>query len=287
MYGVDVWRRDFYSWGVSGMAKVTVYVTDEQLERLKLAKGVGKGGMSKAFQAFLEHAIAGRDAPAGRYDYARKLMPLNAAIDRHRRILARKVAEGGPPADGGPVDAALTVLLYQTLLERDPELGAKLKKEFGRFGLDELVASETADVDLLAEPDPGDPEIEIEDDGGPQLFGVNLGEELRGVTEAIRTADAIRENFMGRREGRRHVGPPRPPRPPRPGRPYSSSERHIEIRVNPTDDPRELLTVAEYERFTKRHDDWIPGSELTPSQIESVTDLVRERIGRELDEDDE
>jgi hypothetical protein len=267
------------------MAKVTVYVTDEQLERLKSARGGGKGGMSKAFQAFLESAIGGGEPPAGRYDYARKLMPVSAAIDRHRRRLARKVADGGPPADGGPVAAALTVLLYRELLQRDPELERALEREFLRFGLDELVASESADVDLLAEPDPDDPDVEIDEEGGPPGFGFNLGEELRGVTDAIRTADAIRENFLGRREGRHRGGPPTP-RPPRPTRPGHSSRR-VEIRISPDDDPREVLTVTEFERFTKRHDDWAPGSDLTPSQLESVVDFVRERVNRELDEDAE
>ncbi|HVF32029.1 MAG TPA: hypothetical protein VM933_03230 [Acidimicrobiales bacterium] len=273
------------------MAKVTVYVTDEQLERLKSARGVGaKGGMSKAFQAFLEQVIGGGAAPAGRYDYARKLMPVSAAIDRHRRALGRKVADGGPPADGGPVAAALTVLVYRELLRRDPELEAALEKEFLRFGLDELVAAETADLDLLAEPE-GEDDVEIdESDRGPAgPFGINLGEELRGVTEAIRTADAIRENILGGRT--RHRGgpvpptPPMPPRPPRPPRPGSG--RRVEIRVGSSDDPREVLTVTEFERFSKRHDDWEPGRDLTPSQIESVTDLLRDRVDRELDLDDD
>ena len=271
------------------MAKVTVYVTDEQLERLKVARGMGKGGMSKAFQAFLEHAIAGGEAPAGRYDYARKLMPLHAAIDRHRRVLARKVADGGPPADGGPVAAALTVLLYKELLLRDPAQAAAIDKEFARFGLDELVKTELADVDLLAEPDP-DTDVEIDEDGGPLSgFGINFGDELRGVTEAIRTADAIRQNFLGRQDVRRHEPPrpPRPPRAPRPPRGPRGRDRYIEIRLSADDDPRELLTVAEFERFSKRHDDWTPGAELTPSQIESITDFLRERVNRELDASDE
>jgi hypothetical protein len=76
--------------------------------------------------------------------------------------------------------------------------------------------------------------------------------------------------------------PPRPPRGPRGNR-----ERHIDIRLSPEDDPRDLLTVAEYERFTKRHDDWTPGTPLTPSQLESVTDLLRERVNRELDGDED
>jgi hypothetical protein len=273
------------------MAKVTVYVTDEQLARLRGSKNMGKGGMSKAFQAFLENVMAG-DPPTGRYDYARKLMPLNAAVDRHRRRLAGKVSDGGPPADGGPVAAALTVLLYKELLKRDPALEARFEKEFGRFGLDELIASELADVDLLAEPDP-DTEVEFEEDASPFGWNFNFGDELRGVTEAIRTADSIRQNLsgaFGARDRMRHE-PPRPPRPPRPGRPprgpRSHRDRTIEIRVNPDDDPRELLTVAEYERFTKRHDDWTPGTSLSPSQIETVVDLLRERVDRELDGDED
>ncbi len=267
------------------MAKVTVYVTDEQLERLKSSRGSGgKGGMSKAFQAFLENAIGGGEPAAGRYDYARKLMPVSASIDRHRRRLARKVADGGPPADGGPVAAALTVLLYKKLLERDPDLAGALEKEFLRFGLDELVDAETEDIDLLAEPDADESDVEIDEASGPSAFGINLGDELRGVTDAIRQADAIRETFLGRRESRHRGGPPLPPRPPRPPRPGRS--RRVEIQVGPSDDPRELLTVTEYERFTTRHDDWIVGADLSPSQIESVVDFVRERVTRELDQDE-
>ena len=272
------------------MAKVTVYVTDEQLEAIKASRGMGKGGMSKAFQAFLENLIGGGDAPAGRYDYARKLMPVHAAIDRHRRSLARKVADGGPPADGGPVSAALTVLLYKELLLRDPAQAAAIEKEFSRFGLDELVKQELEGVDFLAEPDPDDVEIDEEDrgSGSPFNFNFGFGDELRGVTEAIRTADAIRQNFMGRQEHRGRVNPPRPPRPPRPQRPPrgpGGRDRYFEIRISATDDPRTLLTVAEFERFTKRHDDWKAGDELTPSQIESITDFLRERVDRELDDD--
>ena len=271
------------------MAKVTVYVTDEQLEALKASRGMGKGGMSKAFQAFLENLIGGGDTPAGRYDYARKLMPVHAAIDRHRRALARKVADGGPPADGGPVAAALTVLVYKELLERDPAQAAALEKEFARFGLDELVKTELEGLDLLAEPDPHEVEIDDEAAGGPSAFGFNFGDELRGVTEAIRTADAIRQNFIGRQDHRRHQPPrpPRPPRAPRPPRGPRGRERYIEIRVAADDDPRQLLTVAEFERFTKRHDDWNPGDELTPSQIESVRDLLKERVADELDDVDD
>ena len=270
------------------MAKVTVYVTDEQLAALKASRGLGKGGMSKAFQAFLENLIGSGETPSGRYDYARKLMPVHAAIDRHRRSLARKVADGGPPADGGPVAAALTVLLYKELLLRDPAQAAAIEKEFTRFGLDELVKTELADIDLLAEPDPDD--VEIDEDAGPSAFGFSFGDELRGVTEAIRTADAIRQNFMGRQDVRRHE-PPRPPRPPRaprpPRGPRGGRDRYLEIRISDKDDPRDLLTVAEFERFSKRHDDWKPGDPLTPSQLESVKDFLRERVNRELDADDD
>ncbi len=265
------------------MAKVTVYVTDEQLDRLKTARGVGKGGMSKAFQAFLEHALAGGDAPSGRYDYARKLMPINAALDRHSRGLGRKVADGGPPADGGPVSAALTLLLYRELVKRDPALEAALDKEFARFGLDELVAAETEDVDLLADPPVDESGVEIDDDDDTTSsgFGFAFGEDLRNVTDALRTGELIRESVRMAR-GR----PPRAPRPPRPPRGSSTStSRRVEIRLSKGDDPRNLLTVSEFEQFSKRHDDWTAGSDLTPSQIESVTDLLRDRINRDLDDD--
>jgi len=62
--------------------------------------------------------------------------------------------------------------------------------------------------------------------------------------------------------------------------------RRQDVTISP-DDPREVLTVTEYERFTKRHDDWTPGTDLSPSQIESVVDLVRERVNRDLDGDSE
>jgi hypothetical protein len=239
------------------MAKVTVYVTDDQLDRLKQARGFGKVGMSKAFQAFLETAMAG-EAPAGRYDYARKLMPLSAAIDRHRRRLARKVEVGGPPADGGPVAAALTVLLYQELLKRDPDLGAKLEKEFLRFGLDDLVASETEGVDLLVEPEPDEVEVE-EGDAGPfgGAFDFHLGPEFRVG------ADILKETLRmaGRGPGPRGGG----------------HRREIRVTIDADDDPRQILTVTEYETFSRRHDDWSPGTPLTPSQMETVRDLLVER----------
>lgn len=271
-----------------GMAKVTVYVTDEQLDRLKSARGVGKGGMSKAFQAFLEHALAGNEAPAGRYDYARKLMPVSAAIDRHRRLLAQKVADGGPPADGGPVSAALTLLLYRELLKRDPGLEAALEKEFIRFGLDELVGSETADVDLLSEPDPDDPSVEIDDDDAPSTgFGFAFGDELKSVSDALRTGEIIRESLRMARAPR----PPRPPRPPRapraPRHPGESRERRIEIRLSPDDDPRQVLTGAEFDRFARVHDDWTVGAKLSPSQLETVRDFLRDRVERDLDDEDD
>lgn len=269
-----------------GMAKVTVYVTDEQLDRLKTARGVGKGGMSKAFQAFLEHALAGSEPPAGRYDYARKLMPVSAAIDRHRRLLAQKVADGGPPADGGPVSAALTLLLYRELLKRDPGLEAALEKEFIRFGLDELVGSETADVDLLAEPDPDDPSIEVDDDSPPGGFGFAFGDELRGVTDALRTGEIIRESLRMARAPR-PPRPPRPPRTPRAPRGPGSRERTIEIRLSASDDPRQVLTGAEFDRFSRRHDDWTAGADLSPSQLETVRDFLRDRIERDLDDEDD
>jgi hypothetical protein len=239
------------------MAKVTVYVTDDQLDRLKQAKGFGKVGMSKAFQAFLESAMAG-EAPAGRYDYARKLMPLSAAIDRHRRRLARKVEVGGPPADGGPVAAALTVLLYQELLKRDPELGSKLEKEFLRFGLDDLVATETEGVDLLSEPEPDEVEVE-EGDAGPfgGAFDFQLGADI--LKETLRLAG--REAMRG---GPRHGGP-------------RGHRREIRVTIDAEDDPRQVLTVTEFETFTRRHDDWSPGTPLSPSQMETVRDLLVER----------
>jgi hypothetical protein len=262
------------------MAKVTVYVTDEQLERLKVARGLGKGGMSKAFQAFLETAIGG-EAPAGRYDYARKLMPVSAAIDAHRRRLARKVEEGGPPADGGPVATALTLLLYKELLARDPDVANRLEKEFVRFGLDELVSGETDGVDLLTEPEPD--EAEISEDDNPFGFAVNIGDELRVGADILKESlkMARRAGPPPGRGGRRGGFPPGPPGPHRGGR------REVRITVAAEDDPRQLLPVTEFETFTRRHDDWTPGTPLSPSQIETVRDLLFERSAGTPPEDDE
>lgn len=271
------------------MAKVTVYVTDEQLERLKAARGVGRGGMSKAFQAFLESAIAGQP-PAGRYDYARKLMPVSAAIDAHGRRLARKVEDGGPPADGGPVATALTLLLHREVLKRDPGLQGRLEKEFARFGLDELVATETDGVDLLSEPEPDD--VEVDESGNPLGFEFNLGEELRVASDLVKESLKMARRGgppPGRGRARAGYGPG-----PGGGGPGAgaggggdrSSRREVRITVSADDDPRQLLTGAEFETFSRRHDDWTAGAELSPSQIETVRDLLFQRVTGAAPEDD-
>jgi hypothetical protein len=253
------------------MAKVTVYVTDDQLERLRAARGGSRGGLSKAFQAFLENVTSTGEAPPGRYDYARKLMPINAAIERHRRRLARKVQDGGPPADGGPVANALTLLLYRELLKRQPDLEAQLEKEFVRFGLDELVATETEGVDLLAEPEADDTDLDVDESDGPLGFGFNFGDELRIGADLFREGIKIakREAKRGGASAVFTHGP-------------QGRSRRVEVRVAADDDPTRLLTVRDFETFKKRHSDWSDGSPLTPSQIETVRDLLRAQVEAEV-----
>ena len=261
------------------MAKVTVYVTDDQLERLKAAKGFSKGGVSKMFQAFIDSATAGNDTGA-RYDYARSLMPTLDAVDRHRRRLARKVQAGGPPADGGPVAAAVTILLYQRLLASDPALAATLEKEFARFGLDELVAKETEGVDLLAEAEFDD---EIDDGGDGFDFGGlaglaglgRFGEDFRDALNTVRIGlrDFPLEAQVGPRRGGRRG-------------PHRGGRRHLVVEVSPDDDPRDVLSVRDFTVFQARHNDWAPGERLTPSQMESVRELLIRRAGGDPAADD-
>ena len=260
------------------MAKVTVYVTDEQLEKLKAAKGVGRGGVSKMFQSFIESLVGGGGSDAvARYDYARKLMPTHAAIERHRRRLAAKVQAGGPPADGGPVAAALTILLYRRLLEADPSLEAAFEKEFARFGLDELVASETEGVDLLAEPE--DDEWEISDDafadvipgGIPGLagMGVHIGDEIRTALDQVRWLRGLKEQEV------------------RSMRPRPRGRKGVVVEVSADDDPRDVLSVTDFETFSRRHTDWDAGMKLTPSQMETMRELLIRRAGGDPDREED
>lgn len=249
------------------MAKTTVYLNDDQLRLLRRLQGAGgRGGVSRAFQVFLENATGGSSSSSdgGRYDYARKLMPISSAIERQRIALAEKVQSGGPPADGGPVAAALTLLVYKRLLESDPTLGDKLDKEFARFGLDELVATETEGVDLLAEPADGSGDDE-EDEDGSQVFGFNpvdLGHEVAHAFKHVGDFGDLGALIGKPGKQRRRV-------------------RRVEVTVTADDDPREVLAVADYETFTKRHPDWEVGAKLTPSQVETVADLVRGRAHRQ------
>jgi hypothetical protein len=259
------------------MPKVTVYVSDDQLDQLKAVRGFGRGGVSKLFQAFLESATSGQ-TPAGRYDYARKLMPLHAAVERHRRGLARKVQAGGPPADGGPVAAALAILLYKRLVDEDPTRAQAFEKEFARFGLDELVAAETEGVDLLAEPEE-DEEVADEDaielpDFFAPLAGLRLGESvqdaLRGV-HAWKVRDARRDEREAVGEARETVREAR-----RAGR---AARGRVRVVISSDDDPRDVLTATDFETFTSRHGDWEAGAPLTPSQMETVRELLIVRAG--------
>lgn len=255
------------------MPKVTVYVSDDQLDQLKALKGFGRGGVSKLFQAFLESATTGPE-PAGRYDYARKLMPLHAAVERHRRRLARKVQAGGPPADGGPVAAALAILLYKRLLAEDPARAEAFEREFSRFGLDELVATETEGVDLLAEPEV-DEEVDDDDSDVADFFGQFAGlrfgdtvqDALKGV-QALKLGlrDFKHEERDAERELRRRVR-------------RAARGGGLRVVVSPGDDPRDVLTATDFDTFRSRHDDWKAGGKLTPSQLETVRELLIVRAG--------
>jgi len=268
------------------MPKVTVYVSDDQLDQLKAVRGFGRGGVSKMFQAFLESATSG-SAPTGRYDYARKLMPLHAAVERHRRRLARKVQAGGPPADGGPVSAALAILLYKRLVAEDPSRADAFDKEFARFGLDELVASETEGADLLAEPEEDE---EVGDDDASEwsellspLAGIRIGET---VQDALKGMQALKVGFRdlkheererareGERELRRRVR-------------RAARGGGLRVVVSSSDDPRDVLTATDFDTFTSRHDDWKPGGKLTPSQLETVRELLIVRAGGDPNEPDD
>lgn len=282
------------------MAKVTVYLTDDQMEQLKVVKNAGRGGVSKLFQTFLESAIGGGSGDrANRYAYARSLMPKLTAIEHHARLLARKVQAGGPPADGGPVAIALTILLYRELLERDPSVAAAIDKEFARFGLDDLVATETDGVDLTTPPKVDD-DAETDDDGDfswEQSFGglgglgglgslgsigdlgglgMRIGDEVREAMkhvgifrEGLRDLTGDRDDFVRAERVRR--------RP----------TRALVVEVEASDDPRDVLSVTDFATFTTRHPDWDAGTRLTPSQIETVRELLIRRAGGdpEVDED--
>ena len=261
------------------MAKVTVYLADDQLDKLKAVKGFGRGGISKMFQAFVDSAVGDSPEPTGRYDYARKLMPLHAAIERQRRRLARKVQTGGPPADGGPVAAALTVLLYRRLLESDPTLAAALDKEFARFGLDELVTSETDGLDWLAEPQDDDEEaagddIQLTNIAGLGNLGIRIGDEVR---EAMRQVNALKVNLRDLQGRDVYVRDRTRPR----------ARRALVVEVTADDDPRDLLNVRDFTVFQGRHPDWDAGGRLTPSQIETVRELLIKRAGGDPEVDDD
>jgi hypothetical protein len=264
------------------MPKVTVYVSDDQLDQLKAVRGFGRGGVSKLFQAFLDTATSGQE-PTGRYDYVRKVMPLHAAIERHRRRLARKVQAGGPPADGGPVSAALAILLYKRLVESAPDRAAEFDKELARFGLDELVASETDGVDLLAEP-AEDEEVE-EDDEGLSIFGpdflsrfadVRIGES---VQDALKQVQAIKVGLRDLKHDERAIR-----RVAR--RADRSGRTRLRVVVSSDDDPRDVLTATDFDTFKARHDDWKVEAKLTPSQMETVRELLVRRAGGDPEEED-
>lgn len=142
------------------MAKVTVYVKDEQLKTLKEEMG----GASKAFQAFIDEVGSGdrplivdsrtvrrqRRRRRHRDDFAARIMPTTSAIERLVSRVADEMGDDGPRADSGPVSVALAVLAYQAVVSQHPEAEERLAKEFQRFGLDELVASAAASFDIEA-----------------------------------------------------------------------------------------------------------------------------------------
>jgi hypothetical protein len=212
-------------------------------------------------------------------------MPVVGALDRHRERLASRVAEGGPPADGGPVAAALTLLLHRELLRRRPDLADAIERELTRFGLDELIATETADVDLSVDP-PEDPAAEatVEDDPRPRSGGAGGGFDFRfkGLGEEI-VAEALRHaGIWGAGSG----GESRTP----------GTSSRIEIRVSGDDDPREVLTVRDFDEFKERHPEWSadadgppPGDphgqrpRLSSEQVRTVAELLRRRAEAERD----
>ena len=133
------------------MAKVTVYVPDEQLAALRQ---LVPAGPSKAFQAFIGHLQQG-EPPLVEHRYADRLLPLAADVERLRRQAAVCLErDGGPAASDGPIRAALTILAHEWLLRDDPAREAGLRAEFGRFGLQEIVEQAWA---VLQEPE-ADPE---------------------------------------------------------------------------------------------------------------------------------
>ncbi|MGI8794333.1 MAG: hypothetical protein ACR2H3_14355 [Acidimicrobiales bacterium] len=263
------------------MAKVTVYVNDEQLHKLKRVKKFGRGGVSRAFQHFIEEMSPGG---SGSYDYARNIMPVSAAIERWSRKVASSVAAGGPAADGGPVAAALTVLVHQEILRRNPEVADKLAQEFSKFGLDEMVRQETEGIeDLLAEPAPtddsGDPDDDDDDDEDfpTARIASALGQELRDVTNALREA-----GVLAGKGGAWAGKAPRAPRAPRAPAPPGYS-RGLVIELDSDDDPREVLTARDFDTFKERHQDWAEGRDLTPEELETITELLKTRYADQTD----
>lgn len=279
------------------MAKVTVYVNDEQLDKLKRVKRYRRGGVSRAFQHFIEEMSPGGSSSS--YEYARKVMPVSAAVDRLSKQVAKAVAAGGPPADGGPVAAALKILVYQEILRRHPDAAEKIEKEFARFGLDEIVRLETEEIEDLLAPPPEEPEVDEDDDGDDDddtpaaKIATMLGAEFREVANALREAGVITGPLGAPRAPR----PPRPPRPPRapggfgPGGASGGRRRvRLDIQIGSDDDPREVLTAADFDTFKERHGDWTPGRPLTPEETETISELLRTRYddrAEEAGEEDE
>jgi hypothetical protein len=130
------------------------------------------------------------------------------------------------------------------------------------------VANETDGVDLLAEPEPDDVEV---DEGRDPGLDFNLGDEFRIG------ADLLKETLRmaGREAIRVRAGGPGGG-----GHRDRGRSRQVRITIDADDDPRQVLTVTEFETFSRRHDDWSPGTPLSPSQVETVRDLLFERANR-------
>ncbi|MDQ1401927.1 MAG: hypothetical protein QOG03_243 [Actinomycetota bacterium] len=244
------------------MAKVTVYVKDEQLKTLKEEMG----GASKAFQAFIDE-VGGGDRPIEIVDgrgmrrprrrrrvrgdeFAARIMPTTSALDRLAAEVGDDLGDDGPRAESGPVSFALSVLTYKAVTARHPQLEEVLRKEFTRFSLDELVE---------AAADGFDPEARREDEEDEGKVEVRTFRIRGGDLEAVESDDDDLRPRGGRRRGR-------------------GGARHVQIVVGSEDDPAELLDEGDLARFKAVHEGWSQGSTLGPDELKTLSDLLRRRF---------
>lgn len=225
------------------MAKVTVYVKDEQLKTLKEEMG----GASKAFQAFIDECSTGerpievidargvrrtrRRRRLHRDDFASRIMPTASALERLVGEVADEIGDDGPRAASGPVSFALSVLTYKAVTARHPEVDELLAKEFTRFGLDELVEAAADGFDLEARSADGD--------------------------DTDRTVEV--RSFRVRKGG-------------------GDATRQVQIVVGSGDDPGELLDEADLASFQAAHPTWTSGSSLGGDELKTLSELLRRRF---------